>query len=80
MTNTDAVAVATEDDDPIEVSADDRKAAHVALDRWLDESQSEGARAFDSGRGGYIGRFKLWAYVEDEGVTLRIERSILEDL
>lgn len=59
---------------------DDRSAAHQALDRWLDECEREGREAFASGRSGYIGRIKLCAFVGDDGMTLRMERSLSEDL
>lgn len=69
-----------ENDDAIVVSADDRRRAHEALDRWLDDAQRHAASTFETGRSGYIGRMKLWAFVDDNGVSLRIERSMLEDL
>jgi len=72
---------ATQDEDgPIEVSGEHRTAAHRALDAWLDDCTRHGAATFESGQGGYIGRMKLWAFVSDDGVSLRIDRSLLEDL
>lgn len=59
---------------------EDRRAAHLALDRWLDECEREGGDAFASGRSGYIGRIKLCAFVSDAGISLRIERSLSEEL
>lgn len=69
-----------ESEDPIEVASDDRQRAHTALDRWLDDCQRHGAEVFQSGQGGYVGRFKMWASVDDNGVSLRLERSLLEDM
>ena len=61
-------------------TTDDRRAAHWALDRWLDDCEREGGDAFESGRSGYIGRIKLCAFVHDNGVSLRAERSFTEEL
>jgi len=54
--------------------------AHRALDRWLDEAEREAPAAHAAGRSGYLGRIKLCAFVDDAGITLRIERSFSEGL
>jgi len=65
-----------------EFSLDDltRAAAHQALDRWLDVCASEAERLWTDGCAGYFGRIKMCAYVDDDGVALRIDRSFMEDL
>ena len=67
-------------DDEFKVESSDREAAHQALDRWLDECAAAANDTFAAGRSGYIGRIKLCAFVDDDGVSLRIERSFSEDL
>ena len=62
------------------VDAATRHAAHQALDRWLEECERASGDTFDSGRSGYIGRIKLCAFVDDEGTSLRIERSFSDGL
>lgn len=62
------------------IGPEDRTLAQQALTRWLDECEREGAAAFESGWSGYIGRVKLCAFVDDNGIALRIERSFSEDL
>lgn len=61
-------------------SPGDRRAAHQALDRWLDEAEREADTEFESGHSGYLGRIKLCAFVDDEGVRMRVERSFTRDL
>lgn len=58
----------------------DRDAAHRALDRWLDECEREAVCVHAVGRSGYMGRIKLCAFVSDDGIAVRIERSFSEDL
>lgn len=53
----------------------DRAAAHAALDRWLDECTRAASDAHEIGIGGYVGRVKLCAFVDDYGIRVRIERS-----
>lgn len=61
-----------------ELDAQQRADAHAALDRWLNECEREATAQWASGHGGYIGRIKLCALVEDEGIELRMERSFTE--
>ena len=63
-----------------ELDEKQRVDAHAALDRWLDECEREATAQWESGHGGYIGRIKLCAFVEDEGIELRAERSFTEAL
>lgn len=67
-------------DDDIKVSADDRSRAHQALDQWLDQSHREAGSAFERGRSGHLGEFKLSAFAHDEGVSLTVERTFSESL
>lgn len=67
-------------DDEIKVSDEDRSRAHQALDQWLDQSHREAGSAFERGRSGHLGEFKLSAYSDDEGVSLTVERTFLEAL
>lgn len=69
-----------ENEEPLVVSTDDRRAAHAALDRFFHACDREGNDAFSVGRSGYIGRIKLCAFVRDEGIALRIEHSFTRDL
>lgn len=67
-------------DDDFKVSDNDRVAAENALTRWLDECERAASDRWARGVSGYLGRIKLCAFVSDEGITLRVERSISEDL
>jgi hypothetical protein len=73
-------ARADDDDGPLEVSEEAHELAHKALSRWIADCEIVGTEAFESGRMGYVGRLKLCAFADDQGITLRIERSIVEEL
>jgi len=64
----------------MKVEEEQRREAHMTLDRWLNECEREGEVTFDSGRSGYIGRIKLCAFVDDDGISLRVERAFSEEL
>lgn len=68
------------DDEEIQVNKAHRVRAHEALDHWLDQSNREGGSVFDRGRSGHLGEFKVTAYVDDDGVTLTVERTFSEQL
>jgi hypothetical protein len=70
----------TTDDGEIEIAEADRAQAHRVLDLWLDECGTQATDDFGSGYSGYIGRIKLCAFVNDDGVWLRIERGFTRDL
>jgi hypothetical protein len=67
-------------DGPLEVSEEAVDRAHKALGRWIADCEIAGTEAFESGRMGYVGRIKLCAFADDQGITLRIERSLSEEL
>lgn len=52
-----------------------RARAHKRLDRWIQQCEHDAADAYEDGRSGYLGRMKLCAFVDDEGVHLRVESS-----
>jgi hypothetical protein len=81
-TNPDPFAAprADADDGPLEVSEEAHERAHTALSRWIADCEIAGTEAVEAGRSGYIGRIKLCAFANDQGITLRIERSISEEL
>lgn len=58
----------------------DRLEAHRAVERWLDECERAAGDQWSDGRSGYIGRVKLCSFVDDNGLSIRIERSISEAL
>lgn len=68
------------DDEAFKVETKDRVAAVTRLDRWMNDCERAAALAYDEGRSGYLGRIKLCAFVSDEGITLRVESSLTEDL
>lgn len=70
----------TSDDEAFKVEPKDRVAAVTRLDRWMSDCEREAARAYDEGRSGYLGRIKICAFVSDEGITLRVESGLTEDL
>ena len=67
-------------DEAFKLDPKDREAAHRAVDRWIAECEHEADHAYEDGRSGYLGRIKLCAFVDDEGLSLRVERSVSEDL
>lgn len=80
MTHASKALDGEDDDKGFGVEDAERAAAHSHLDRWLDECAREASKLFATGRSGYIGRIKLCAFVDDNGITLRIERSFSEDV
>jgi hypothetical protein len=66
--------------DDFKLDKKQRDAAHAALDRWIGDCEREAAHAWSTGRSGYLGRIKLCALVDDEGMSLRLESSLAEDL
>lgn len=58
----------------------DATRARRALSRWIENCEQEAEEAWDAGRSGYIGRIKFCAFADDNGLTLRLESSISEDL
>ena len=66
--------------DPFRVDHKTREAVFRAVMRWADECEAEANRAWENGRGGYLGRLKVCAFVDDDSITLRVDRSFTEDL
>lgn len=62
------------------VETKDRVAAVTRLDRWLTDCERAAVLAYDEGRSGYLGRIKICAFVNDEGITLRVESGTTEEL
>jgi hypothetical protein len=65
-----------------EIKLDPRDAiqARRALSRWIEDCERQAEDAWSEGRSGYLGRIKFSAFVDDDGLKLRIERSIEEAL
>lgn len=67
-------------EEPIKLDARDASRARRALSHFIEDCEREAVEAWDEGRSGYLGRIKFSAFVDDDGLTLRVERSIAEDL
>jgi len=64
----------------LKLDADARARAHRALDHWIAVCEEEAVDLHESGQSGYVGRVKFCAFVDDNGVTLRVERSVSREL
>lgn len=65
---------------PITLTSGTRARVHEAVDRWLDSCEPHARERFDDGASGYIGRFKLKAYVDDVEVSVRYEHTLEGEL
>jgi hypothetical protein len=64
----------------LKLDAGARARAHEALDRWIDDCEKEAVELHENGQSGYIGRASFNSFVDDHGVTLRVERSVSASL
>jgi len=60
------------------VSEEQRLALRDAVDRWLHRCATESIAAFEAGRSGHIGCFKISAYAGDDEdeLTLTVQQTI----
>lgn len=70
----------TDEQQPFEFEQTVRDDAHAILDRFLKHSEAVATEQYADGCSGYIGRIKICAFVNDEGLTLRVESSWTRDL
>jgi hypothetical protein len=70
----------TTEDNAFRLDPKARQRTYLRIARWIDDCQREAERAYADGRSGYIGRIKLCAFVDDEGVSLRVESSLSENI
>lgn len=79
--STPLVGIDRDDAPEPKVDADQRKAAHEELDRWLNGCEVEAPLYYDTGCSGELGSFTVHAYVGSDGElrltqAQRMERSL----
>lgn len=70
----------TTEEPPLKLDASEAIRARRALSRFIEDAERAAEEAWDEGRSGYLGRIKFCAFVDDDGVHLRVERAITEEV